>query len=329
VSVFAFDGSQDHWPATEAVRQAFDPQSGLASPGRGHAPPCLVTPADDVFRRVPVGRTVGALQDGDEREPAHHLLPLLPPKRRRLFDRGFPSSRFLHALEPHARLSLRRWPATSTFPAVAAVGRRGRAETRLWLPPSATFNRALPPAPRRTLAPIRLRAIRWEAPEGTVSVLWTNLVDVRRFPRAAIIALYGRRWSVETHSRDETTLQPIAPFQRHTPDGLRQERFAILIGWVSARPLPALSVPSESIETAQSIVQPQLKNARMRFARDAALVTPAPPEHALSLLEELLNAIRQVTYDKPKAQRPSRPRVNKQPAHKWPSDRQRQLKEAA
>lgn len=329
LSVFAFDGSKYHLPATAAVRQVFDPQSGLEYPGRGHYPQCLVTTAYDVFRRLPVGRTVCALQDGDEREQARQLLPLLPPNSLSLFDRGFPSYRFIYDLEQHSRLYLMRCPATSTFPAVEAFGRSGRAETRLWLTPSDTFKRSLTPAQRRTLAPMRLRAIRLEAPDGTVSVLLTNLVDVRRFPRAAIIALYWRRWAVETHYRDEKTLQHIEQFHSHTPDGIRQELFAILIGCVIARTLTALSVPSESIETAQSIVQPQLKNALLSFARDAALLTPAHPEHALILLEELLNAIRQVKYYKPQAQRPSRPRVNKQPANKWQSDRQRKVKEAA
>ena len=329
LSVFACDGSTYHLPATEAVRQAFDPQSGLEYPGRGHYPQCLVTTAYDVFRRLPVGRTVCALQDGDEREQAQHLLPLFPLNSLRLCDRGCPSYGFLTDLHQHSRLSLMRCPAPSTLPAVEAFARRGRAETRLWLTPSETFKRSLTPAQRRTLAPLRLRAIRLEAPAGAVSVLLTNLVDLRRFPRAAIIALYWRRWAVETHYRDEKTLQHIEPCHSHTPDGIRQELFAILIGWVMARTLTALSVPSESIETAQSTVRPQLKNALMSFAREAALLTPAHPEKAIVILQELLNAIRQVKYYKPKSQRPSRPRVNKQPANKWQSDRQRKLKEAA
>jgi len=326
LSVFAFDGSKYHLPATEAVRQAFDPESGLEYPGRGHYPQCLVTTAYDVFRRLPVGRTVCALQDGDEREQAQQLLPL---NSLSLFDRGFPSYGFLHYLEEHSHLYLMRCPATSTFPAVEAFGRSGQAETRLWLTPSDTFKRSLTPAQRRTLAPIRLRAIRLEAPDGTVSVLLTNLLNTRRFPRTAIIALYWRRWAVETHYRDEKTLQHIEQFHSRTPDGIRQELFAILLGCVIARTLTALSVPSESIETAQSIVQPQLKNALMSFARDAALLTPAHPEQAIVILHELLNAIRQVKYYKPKHQRPSRPRVNKQPVNKWQSDRQKKLKTAA
>jgi len=311
------------------MRQAFDPQSGLEYPGRGHYPQCLVMTAYDVFRRLPVGRTVCALQDGDEREQAQHLLPLLPPNSLSLCDRGFPSYGFLHSLQQHSHLSLMRCPATSTFPAVEAFARSGRAETRLWLTPSETFKRSLTLAQRRILAPLRLRAIRLEEPDGTLAILLTTLLDTRRFPCSAIIALYWRRWTVETHYRDEKTLQHLEQFHRHTPDGIRQELFAILVGCVIARTLTALAVPSESIETAQSIVQPQLKNALMSFAREAALLTPAHPEKAIVILQELLTAIRRVKYYKPKSQRPSRPRVNKQPVNKWQSDRKRKLEKAA
>jgi DDE family transposase len=329
LSVFAFDGSKYTLPATAAMRQAFDPQSGLEYPGRGHYPQCLVMTAYDVFRRLPVGRTVCALQDGDERVQAQHLLPLLPPNSLSLFDRGFPSYSFLHSLQQHAHLSLMRCPATSTFPAVEAFARSGRAETRLWLTPSETFKRSLPLTQRWSLAPLRLRAIRLEEPDGTVSILVTNLLNRRRFPRPAIMALYWRRWTVETHYRDEKTLQHIEQFHSHTPDGIRQELFAILIGCVIARTFTALAVPSESIETAQSIVQPQRKNALMRFAREAALLTPAHPAKAIVILQELLTAIRRVKYYKPKSQRPARPRVNKQPVNKWQSDRKRKLEKAA
>jgi hypothetical protein len=285
--------------------------------------------AYDVLRRMPVGRTICALPEGDERVQAQRLLPRLPPNSVSLFDRGFPSDGFLHALHQHAHRYVMRCPATSTFPAVMAFVRSGRVETRLWLTPSDTFTRALSSAQRRRLAPLRLRAIRLEAPDGTVSVLLTNLVDTRRFPRTAIIALYWRRWAVETHYQNEKTLQHIAQFHSRTPEGIRQELFAILIGCVIARTLTALAVPSEAIDTAQSFVQPQLKNALMRFARDAALLTPANPAQALVILQELLQAIRQVQYYKPKVPRPSRPRVNKRPANKWQADRQKKLNNAA
>ncbi len=222
-----------------------------------------------------------------------------------------------------------RCPATSPFPAVVAFACRGRAETILWLTPADTFKRQLTPTQRRTRAPLRLRAIRLVAPDGTVSVLLTNLIDPRRFPRTAIITLHGRRWAVETHYRDEKTLQHIDQFHSRTPDGIRQELFAILIGCVIARTLTALAVPSEAIETTQSLVRPQLKNALMSFARDAALLIPAHPTQALMVLQELLHAIRQVKDYKPKAPRSACPRVNKHPANKWQADRQKKFNRAA
>ena len=329
LSVCAFDGSTYTLPATEGIRQAFDPHSGLASPGRGHYPQCLVMTVYDVLRRLPIGRTICALQDGDERVQAQRLLPHLPPNSVSLFDRGFPSYGFLHTLHHNAHRYVMRCPATATFPAVAAFARSGRAETILWLTPSDTFKRHLTPSQRRTRTALRLRAIRLAAPDGTVSVLLTNLVDSRRFPRPAIIALYWRRWAVETHYRDEKTLQHIEHFHSRTPDGIRQELFAILIGCVIARTLTALAVPSESLETAQSLVRPQLKHALMSFARDAALLIPAHPAHALVILQELLHTICQVKDYKPKTPRPARPRVNKHPANKWQAGRQKKLNHAA
>src|SRR5215470_8727002 len=73
------------------------------------------------------------------------------------------------------------------------------------------------------------------------------------------------------------------------------------------------------------VLERGLKNALRCFARDAALLMPAHPGHALVILQELLHAIRQVKYYKPKSPRPSRPRVNKHPVNKWQSDRQKKL----
>src|SRR5262249_29736470 len=158
----------------------------------------------------------------------------------------------LHALHQHAYRSVMRCPAPSPCPAVAAFVRRGRAAPSLWLTPSDTFKRPLTPTQRRPRAARRLRAFRLAAPAGTVSVWLTNLVPPRRFPRTALIALDGRRGAVETHDRDEKTLQQIEPFQSRTPDGSRQALCAILIGCVMARTLTALAVPSASIATTQS-----------------------------------------------------------------------------
>mgnify|MGYP000535081923 CR=1 FL=1 len=50
---------------------------------------------------------------------------------------------------------------------------------------------------------IKLRAIKWTAPDGTKSVLVTNLLNTKRFTRTKVIALYFKRWSVDTIYVDE------------------------------------------------------------------------------------------------------------------------------
>src|SRR4029453_3826231 len=138
-------------------------------PGRGHYPQCQVMTVYDVLRRLPIGRTICALQDGDERVQAQRLLSLLPPNSVSLFDRGFPSYGFLHALHHQAHRSVMRCPATSTCPAVVAFVRSGRAETVLWLTPSDTFTRHRTPTQRRTRTLLRLRPTRLVPPQGTAS----------------------------------------------------------------------------------------------------------------------------------------------------------------
>ena len=88
-TVFGIDGSKYNLPATESLREAFDPESGLENSGKGHYPQCLVSTVYDVFRQLPVARTVTSIAEGNEREEAEAMLealPLLPSLL--LFDRG-------------------------------------------------------------------------------------------------------------------------------------------------------------------------------------------------------------------------------------------------
>ena len=87
MSVFANDGSKYDLPATEELREEFDPHSGLQYSGKGHYPQCLVSTTYDVFRRLPVAGTVVALS-GSEREEAKKLIPYVPAGSVMLYDRG-------------------------------------------------------------------------------------------------------------------------------------------------------------------------------------------------------------------------------------------------
>ena len=73
-----------------SLRKAFDPDSGLDHPGQGHYPQCLVSTVYDVFRRLPIARTVQSIAHANEREEVKVLLPRIPLGGVLLFDRGYP-----------------------------------------------------------------------------------------------------------------------------------------------------------------------------------------------------------------------------------------------
>ncbi len=99
--MFAIDGSKYHLPASNALRLAFDPDSGLDHPGQGHYPQCLVSTAYDVFRRLPVARTVQPMAHANEREEVKTLLPHVPSGGVLLLDRGYPSYELIAYLQRH------------------------------------------------------------------------------------------------------------------------------------------------------------------------------------------------------------------------------------
>ena len=305
LSVFAVDGSKYRLPASPALRQAFDPDSGLDHPGKGHYPECLVSTVYDVFRRLPIARTVQPIAMANERAEALALLPYIPAGGVLLFDRGYPSYDLIAALRRHYQgFWVIRCPATGTFPAVAAFAQSGQTEAILTLrPPKA--------------APFTVRAVRLDSSDGGCSVLLTNLFDTERFAAAEVIALYFRRWAVETHYGDEKTSLDIETFHSETDNGIRQELFAILIVAVIARLLSALMTDPEHPTAAE----PQFKHAAISLAQEAFLLTPHRPELALVLFQELLREIARVRYYRPQKPRPAPPRTSKQPINKWQIDR--------
>ena len=309
LSVFAIDGSKYQLPAAAAVRTAFDPHSGLEHSGKGHYPHCLVSTVYDVFRRLPIARTIQPIAEANEREEVKALLPQIPSGGVLLFDRGYPSYDLLeHLQHEYQGMWVLRCPASHTFPAVESFLQSGKAAAMLTLT-----------APKTEA--IRLRAIRMDSPSGDVSVLLTNLPEDERFPAQAVQNLYWRRWAVEVHYRDEKTSLEIETFHSHTANGIRQELFAILIMAVIARVLMALRTDPEH----PSGAHPQFKHAIITLASEAALLTPTCPDVALGIFQELLREIERVRYYPPKVPRPSAPRVSKQPMNTWRSEKSHRM----
>jgi hypothetical protein len=319
MSVYAIDGSKFTLPATEAMRTEFDPQSGLEYAGKGHYPQCLVSPRYDVFRRLPIDRTIVSIH-GSERQEALALQPYVPPQSVLLFDRGYPSYELFHLLTTvYRQRFLCRCPATCTFPAVETFVNSGKAEATLWITPSNGAFTKLSPRQRKTLKAIKVRGILLQHSDGTVSVLITNLLNRHLSPCQDIIDLYFRRWAVEDYYKDEKVTLQIETFHSYPPNGIRQELFAAMMMTVIARTL--MCVATNTYLTASQ--RCQFKHAILTLSQEAALLVPEDPERALGIFTELPQEIARGKYYPPAKPRPSQPRINKPPVNTW-SKRNRQ-----
>lgn len=313
MSVYGIDGSKYTLPATDEIREALDPTSGFQNKGKGHFPQCLVSTVFDVFRRLPVGRTISPV-DTSERTEAAHLISHIPKDGVLLFDRGYPGYELIqYLLEKYSGYFLFRCPASSTFAAVQKFIESGLEEDIIWILPSSSYKSKVDKKKRGQLKPIKLRVVRLCNGEGTLSVLLTNLYDRKKYPIKEIIELYRRRWEVENYYRDEKVTMDIEQFHSKTVNGIKQEIFAAAIMSVIARTLMFISAENKEMVKGE----PQFKNAVMVLAKEAILLTPDCPEKAVNIFSEILEMIYMVKYYRPKFPRPVQPRVNKRPINKW------------
>jgi hypothetical protein len=313
MSVYALDGSKYNLPATDQIRNKFDPNSGLQNDGKGHYPQCLVSTVYDVFRRLPIARTVVEC-DSCEREEMKKLLPFVPANSVWIFDRGYPSyESILYLTQNYPGYFQFRSPATSTFPAVEDFIKSGKKQAVIWITASNTFKRKVSIKERRELKPIKLRIIKLVHPDGTLSVLLTNLFGKKKYARDQIINLYFRRWEVESYYRDEKVTLDIEKFHSKTVNGILQELYAVMIMSVISRTL--MAVGSQLFFSGNQELQ--FKNAILTLASDAAFLVADDPQRATVIFKEILAEISRVKYYRPKHQRASQPRVNKQPTNKW------------
>jgi hypothetical protein len=336
MSVFGFDGSKFMLPATPELRKEFDSGSGLENEGRGHYPQCLVSVAYDVFRRLPVAQTVvGA--NGSEREEAKKLISKIPSNSLLMFDRGYPSFEFFKYLnENYEGFYLFRSPASGSFKAVAEFVKSEKEEDVIWLKPpvSYLYKYKSTAQERKAVTPLKLRVVRLQSPDGIVSVILTNLMNKKKFPREEIIKLYFRRWEIESFYRDEKVYLDVDTFHSRTSNGIRQELFAALVMSVIARTMMVIASPpsfspasqeqNEDGENAESksevrvtTSEPQFKNAVMTLAAEAAILTPDNAQLAVEIFKEVLTEIRRVKYYRPITPQTAKPRINKHPPNKW------------
>jgi len=312
MTVIAFDGSKYNLPASDEIRKTFGSESGLEFPGKGHYPQYLVSTAFDVFRRLPIARTINPIQVGNEREDVKTLLPHLPKfPQVLLFDRGYPSYDLIHHLTYHesSHQFIFRCPASSTFKRVEEFINSGLQDALIWLDTASHIKSKTSDADQQKS--IKLRVVRLESPDGTLSVLITQL----------LIELYFRRWRIEEHYRDEKTHLGIETFHSQSVNGIKQALFAVIVMCVISRVMMVLVTD----KSPDRLYSPQFKNATISLAMDAALLTAENPEAALKVFQELLTEISRVKYYKPKKPRKPYPRVSRKPINKWIREKEWQM----
>lgn len=316
MSVFALDGSKYILPAVDELREFYDPKSGLRNSGKGHFPQCLVSTVYDVFRRLPIVRTV-VPNDSSERTELIKLLPAMP-NGIRMSDRGYPSYETINCLSKNYEgFFIFGCPAGSTFPAVETFVRSNKQESVIWITPSDTFKRKVTFFERGGLRPIRVRIIRLASPDGTVSVLLTNLYGSDKYHRNGIIELYFRRWRVEDYYRDEKVVIKLEKFHSRSQNGILQELYASMAMCVISRILMMLA-RKHYMKPHQ---EPQFKNAIITVSLNAVFLMSSDYSNRFRIFIDILELIVRVKYYRPKKCRPSQPRVNKSAINKWKQKR--------
>jgi len=176
--VFALDGTKIN------LQRGHDLEFAFGVPESGHCPQALVSVLLDVCAKAPVDLEVSSYATS-ERE---HLLNMLSSLGRGdvlVLDRGYPSHEVLQALTSDGIEFLMRVPCASTFAAIDELRESGRDDGQFLVVP--------PDGSPQEWQPVRLRAIRLTAPDGSESFFLTSLAR-SEFSRPTLYKLYRMRW---------------------------------------------------------------------------------------------------------------------------------------
>jgi len=286
MSVFAIDGSFFDLPATKEIREYFDPNSGLQNPGKGHYPQCLVCTLFDVFRRIPVARTVNSIKSS-EREEMKELIPYVPSNSVLILDRGYPSyESFLFLNENFDGFYLFRCPSKCTFPAVENFIKSEKIDDIIHIDPTNKYIDKVGSNQSKDLKPIEMRVVRMENPDGTTSVLLSNMVNKNEIETNEILDLFSQRWRIEEYYRDEKVVMNIEQFHSKSKNGILQELYSAMIMSVISRTMMMLS----SVHILSGEQETQFKNALITMSLNAAFLVPDNPEKAVDIFKSVLSS---------------------------------------
>jgi hypothetical protein len=239
-----------------------------------------------------------------------------------LGDRGYPSYEVFATLShSFSGYFLIRCQASKTSGAVIDFIQSGKNEAIISINVTRDYIAITKDDPLAFREPVTVKAIRLVTHDGSVSVLLTNMIDEERFPTEEIKKLYLKRERIENYYRDEKTFLQIERFHSKSPNGIKQELYAILVMSVITRILIMFCQK----QTKDKTVTPQYKHAIQILALHAAVLTSNNPQRAYDMFTELLNSIQRIKTYPHRKERASQPRICKKPPNKWSLHRGKKL----
>lgn len=134
---------------------------------------------------------------------------------------------------------------------------------------------------------------------------------------------------MESHYCQEKFRFGLEKFHSRSPDGVRQELYANLTCFLTARLLADPPQASGFRQTRRGEVQPRDCHAFLLLARFAYLLTPADPAVALGIFPDVVGEMRRAKYHRPRSKRAPKPRINKSPPGRWHGNSRMRRKKAA
>ena len=153
-----------------------------------------------------------------------HLIPNLRPNDLLVDDRGFFSYAAMHRIPLQGAHYLTR--AQYSVRKYARIIRTfGPGDYEVEFRPSKKTRKDTPGLPEV----LRCRLIHFQIPGFRPSILLTSLLDPVQYPAEELVALYHRRWRIETIYREWKHVLNITNLRAHTPAGIVKEMHAHLM----------------------------------------------------------------------------------------------------
>lgn len=324
-NVIAVDGSKFSLNSSDELKRSFDKKSMNLENGSHYFPQCMVTTFYDVYRKIPIKRTVKPFASCERTELVENLSEL-PQSSIIVVDRGYWGyESFYYIIKNSTHDFVARMPSTGSFKKVDEFSASNKKEDIVTIDATSRFLKKVlnEEAGVESLTPITVRLIKYIPKDGTEEIiLATSLLDSKKYHSDEIAKLYWDRWQVELYYRNEKCYVEAAKFHSKKKEGVLQELFASVLMSV----ITQYHIYKEELKRNRNGV-PQYLNSITNFTLNLLKFSTLPQEESRNHFRKVMSVICGVGRYRKQEGRPSKPRVTKSAANKWIKGRQQRMKQ--